>query len=446
VRSGRIVVAKPTPIVAIVGRPNVGKSTLFNRLVRRRTAIVHADSGVTRDRSYGRCTWKGVEFRVVDTGGIVENPLDPMVQKMQDQVKAALDESSAILFLIDLRDGVLPADKVIAEQLRKLNKRVVLVGTKADNERMDLAGVDLYELGFGEPVAISAMHNRGMEALLDEIIRELPPVPERDQPAPVARVAIAGRPNVGKSSLVNALLGQERVIVDERPGTTRDAVDIMVTRNKRQYLFVDTAGLRRKARVKRTLEHYSVANALHSIRRCDLCIMLLDATGGIVEQDCRIGRFIKEQGKGTIIAVNKWDLVEDKKRFLHHLKEDVAVKLRFMPYAPLITISAVTKQRVFKLFDLIDAVFIEAQKRVSTSEFNDHLQRWLTSHPPPISARRKPRIYFGTQADVCPPTFILFTNERGLFDVSYLRYLENKIRSAFGFAGVPIRIELRNRR
>jgi len=438
--------AKPTPIVAIVGRPNVGKSTLFNRLVRRRTAIVHAESGVTRDRSYGRCFWKGVEFRVVDTGGIVENPLDPMVRRMQDQVKTALDESSAILFLVDLKDGVIPADKVIAEQLRKLNKRIVLAGTKADNERLELTKADLYELGFGEPVAISAMHNRGVQSLLDEIVRELPPVPEREQPSPVAKVAIAGRPNVGKSSLVNALLGEERVIVDERPGTTRDAVDIMVTRNKRQYLFVDTAGLRRKARVKRTLEHYGVAHALHSIKRCDLCIMLLDATGGIVEQDCRIVRFIKEQGKGTIIAVNKWDLVEDKKRFLHQLKEEVAVRLRFMPYAPLITISAATKQRVFRLFGLIDTVFAEAQKRVSTSQFNDYLQRWLTSHPPPISARRKPKIYFGTQTDVCPPTFILFTNERDLFDVRYLRYLENRIRFAFGFAGVPIRIELRNRR
>jgi len=439
-------VAKSTPIVAIVGRPNVGKSTLFNRLVRRRTAIVHSDSGVTRDRSYGRCSRKGVEFRVVDTGGIVENPLDPVLQKMQDQVRTALDESSVILFLIDLRDGVIPADKVIAEQLRKLNKRVVVVGTKADTERMELGQVDLYELGFGEPVAVSAMHNRNIEPLLDEIVRELPPAPEREEPPLVAKVAIAGRPNVGKSSLVNALLGEERVIVDERPGTTRDAVDIMVTRNKRKYLFVDTAGLRRKARVKRTLEHYGVAHALHSIRRCDLCIMLLDATAGIVEQDCRIGRFIKEQGKGTIIAANKWDLVEDKKRFLHQLKEDVAVKLRFLPYAPLITISAVTKQRVFKLFDLIDTVFTEAQKRVSTSEFNDRLQRWIASHPPPLTARRKPRIYFGTQTNVCPPTFILFTNDRGLFDVRYLRYLENKIRSAFGFAGVPIRIELRNRR
>jgi GTP-binding protein len=414
--------------------------------VRRRTAIVHAESGVTRDRSYGRCTWKGVEFRVVDTGGIVENPLDPLVQKMQAQVKTALDESSAILFLIDLKDGVIPADKVIAEQLRKLNKRVVLVGTKADTERMDLARMDLYQLGFGEPMAISAMHNRNIEPLLDEIVRELPPVPEVEPSQPVAKIAIAGRPNVGKSSLINALLGEERVIVDERPGTTRDAVDIMVTRNKRQYLFVDTAGLRRKARVQRAVEHYGIARALGSIRRCDLCIMVLDATAGIVEQDCRIGSFIKEQGKAMIIAANKWDLVEDKRGFLRLLKADVDARLRFIPYAPLITISAVTKQRVFKLFDLIDEVFGEAQKRASTSEFNDHLQRWLTSHPPPVSGRRRPKIYFGTQTGVCPPTFILFTSNRDSFEVEYLRYLENRIRSAYGFTGVPIRIELRNRR
>jgi len=439
-------VAKRTPIVAIVGRPNVGKSTLFNRLVRHRSSIVHADSGVTRDRSYGRCSWKGVQFSVVDTGGIVENPVDPLVQKMQDQVKAALDESSALLFLVDLGDGVTPADTVIAEQLRKLEKRIVLLGTKADNEQMDLAKTDLYELGLGEPLAISAIHNRGIGALLDEIVRELPPVPEREPVPLVARVAIAGRPNVGKSSLVNAVLGEERVIVDERPGTTRDAVDIMVTRDKRQYLFVDTAGLRRKARVRRGLEHYGVTRALHSIKRCDVCIMMLDATAGIVEQDCRIGRFIKEQGKGAIIAVNKWDLVEDKKAFLNLLKEEVAGKLRFMPQPPLITISARTKQRIFKLFDLIDRVFSEAQKRVSTADFNDHLQRWLSRHPPAIRARRKPKIFFGTQADVCPPTFVLFANDRSLFDVSYLRYLENRIRSAFGFKGVPIRIELRDRR
>jgi GTP-binding protein len=330
--------------------------------------------------------------------------------------------------------------------LRRLDKRIVLVGTKADNEQMELAKTDLYELGLGEPLAISAMHNRGTEALLDEIVRELPPVPAREPVPLVAKVAVAGRPNVGKSSLVNALLGEERVIVDERPGTTRDAVDVLVTRNKKQYLFVDTAGLRRKARVEHAVEHHGVAHALQTIKRCDLCIMMLDATGGIVEQDCRIGRFIKEQGKSAIIAINKWDLVEDKKRLLNELKEEVATKLRFMPHVPLITISASTKQRVFKLFDLIDSIFSEAQKRVSTSEFNDHLQRWLASHPPPISARRKPKILYGTQTDVCPPTFVLFTNDRRLFDVSYLRYLENRIRSAFGFKGVPIRIELRNRR
>lgn len=438
--------ARRVPIVAIVGRPNVGKSTLFNRLVRRRTAIVHSESGVTRDRSYGRRTWKGVEFRVVDTGGIVEDPVDAMEHKMQAQVKAALDESSALLFLVDLRDGVTPADKVIAEQLRKLGKRVLLVGTKADNEEIELGKAELYELGLGEPVAVSAIHDRGTEALLDEIVRELPPIPEKPPVIPVAKVAIAGRPNVGKSSLVNALLGEERVIVDEQPGTTRDAVDVMVTRNKRQYLFVDTAGLRRKARVKRTLEQYSVAGALRSIKRCDLCIMMLDATVGIVEQDCRIARFIKEQGRGVIIAVNKWDLIEDKRDFLGWLKDEVDRKLGLVPGAPLVTVSALTKQRIFRLFDLIDRVFGEAQKRVGTSEFNDHLQRWLARTPPPIRGRRRPKIFFGTQAEVCPPTFILFTNDQRLFHFTYLRYIENQIRSDFGFKGVPIRIELRNRR
>jgi len=407
---------------------------------------VHSDSGVTRDRSYGRRSWNGVEFGVVDTGGIVDNPVDPLVHKMQAQVKAALDESSALLFLVDLRDGVTPADRIIAEQLRKLGKRVLLVGTKADNDQIELAKAELYELGLGEPVAISALHNRGTTELLDEIVKELPPVPERRPVTPVVRVAIVGRPNVGKSSLVNALLGEERIIVDERPGTTRDAVDVMVTRNKKQYLFVDTAGLRRKARVKRTLEQYSVAGALRSIKRCDLCIMMLDATAGIVEQDCRIVRFIKEQGKGVIIAVNKWDLVENKRDFLGRLKEDVARKLGLVPGAPLITVSALTKQRMFKLFDLIDKAFGVAQKRVGTSELNDHLQRWLAKNPPPTRGRRKPKIFFGTQAEVRPPTFVLFTNDRALFHFTYLRYLENQIRSDFGFGGVPIRIELRDRR
>ena len=407
---------------------------------------MHSDSGVTRDRSYGRRSWNGVEFGVVDTGGIVDNPVDPLVHKMQAQVKAALDESSALLFLVDLRDGVTPADRIIAEQLRKLGKRVLLVGTKADNDQIELAKAELYELGLGEPVAISALHNRGTTELLDEIVKELPPVPERRPVTPVVRVAIVGRPNVGKSSLVNALLGEERIIVDERPGTTRDAVDVMVTRNKKQYLFVDTAGLRRKARVKRTLEQYSVAGALRSIKRCDLCIMMLDATAGIVEQDCRIVRFIKEQGKGVIIAVNKWDLVENKRDFLGRLKEDVARKLGLVPGAPLITVSALTKQRIFKLFDLIDKAFGVAQKRVGTSELNDHLQRWLAKNPPPTRGRRKPKIFFGTQAEVRPPTFVLFTNDRALFHFTYLRYLENQIRSDFGFGGVPIRIELRDRR
>ena len=438
--------AKRVPIVAIVGRPNVGKSTLFNRLVRRRTAIVHAESGVTRDRSYGRRVWKGVEFSVVDTGGIVEDPVDPLEHKMQAQVRAALDESSALLFLVDLRDGVTSADQVIAEQLRKLGKRVLVVGTKADNDQIGLAKAELYELGLGEPIAVSALHDRGTAELLDEIVKELPLLPERPPVTPVARVAIAGRPNVGKSSLVNALLGEERVIVDEQPGTTRDAVDVMVTRDKRQYLFVDTAGLRRQARVKRTLEHYSVGGALRSIKRCDLCIMMLDATAGIVEQDCRIARFIREQGKGVIIAANKWDLIEDKRDFLGQLKEEVDRKLGLVPDAPLITVSALTKQRIFKLFDLIDKVFGEAQKRVGTSEFNDHLQRWLTKNPPPIRGRRRPKIFFGTQAEVCPPTFVMFTNNKASFHATYVRYLENQIRSDFGFKGVPIRVELRNRR
>jgi GTP-binding protein len=424
----------------------VGKSTLFNRLVQRRAAIVHSESGVTRDRSYGRRVWKGVEFSVVDTGGIVEDPVDPLVHKMQAQVKAALGESSALLLLVDLRDGVTPADKVISEQLRKLGKRVLVVGTKADNDQIELAKSELYELGLGEPVAISALHDRGTEELLDEIVKELPPVPERSPETPVAKVAIVGRPNVGKSSLVNALLGEERLIVDERPGTTRDAVDVMVTRNKKRYLFIDTAGLRRKARVKRTLEHYSVADALNSIRRCDLCVMMLDATGGIVEQDCRIARFISEQGKGVVIAVNKWDLIEDKRESLSQLKREVARKLGLVPGAHLVTVSAVTKQRIFRLFDLIDKLFGEAQKRVGTSEFNDRLQRWVAKNPPPVRGRRRPRVFFGTQAEVCPPTFVLFTNDQALFHYTYLRYLENQIRSDFGFNGVPIRIELRNRR
>jgi len=383
---------------------------------------------------------------VVDTGGIVEQPVDPLMHKMQEQVKAALDESSTVLFLADLRDGLTPADKEIAEQLRRLDKRVLVVGTKADNEQIELTKADLYELGLGEPLAISAVHNRGIEELLDTIVEELPSAPAGPTSAPVAKVAIAGRPNVGKSSLVNALLGEERVIVDERPGTTRDAVDVMVKRNKKQYLFVDTAGMRRKAKVKRVLEQYSVGSALQSVRRCDLCIMMLDATAGIVDQDCRIASFIREKGKGVVVAVNKWDLIEEKKTFFEQLKEEVATKLRFVPGAPLITVSALTQQRIFKLFDLIDEVFEEARKRISTSELNDHLQQCLLKNPPPIRRRRRPKIFFGTQVGVCPPNFVLFTSNRSQFDTSYLRYLENQIRDKFGFKGVPIRIELCNRR
>jgi len=439
--------SKEIPIIAIVGRPNVGKSTLFNRLVQRQMSIVHPDSGITRDRSYGKRSWKGVTFSVVDTGGIVENPVDPVVHKMQAQVRIALDESSTLLFLVDLKDGVTPADKVIADQLRSLAKRIILVGTKADNPQLELAKSDLYELGLGEPVAISALHNRGVEDLLDEIAKDLPALSEGHlEEAAVVKVAIVGRPNVGKSSLINALIGEERVIVDEQPGTTRDTVDVMLTRNKKLYLFADTAGLRRKARIRREVEHFSIAQALRSIKRCDLAIMMLDATAGIVEQDCRIAGFIKDQGKGVIIALNKWDLIEDKRVSTKRLKDELALKLRFAPYAPLITISAATKQRIFKLFDLINEVFSESQKRISTSEFNEHLQRWLSDKPPPTSRGRKSKILFGTQVEVQPPNFILFTNDRNLLHFSYLRYLENQIRSDFGFKGVPIRIELRNRR
>lgn len=441
------------PRIVICGRPNVGKSTLFNRITGRFRAIVHEQEGVTRDRNYGKAVWGGVEMLIADTGGIVPDPIDPITRKIQEQVRRALEEADVVLFVVDGRQELTRTDLELCEQLRRLKKPIVVAVNKLDNEKQELFAADFFQLGLGNPIPVSATHGRNTDAVMEAIVSALHLTPrvcsdcnEKASPgteSTLTRVAIVGRPNVGKSSLVNALLDEERMIVTDIPGTTRDSVDVEFRWKDRCYLLVDTAGLRRKAGIRQEVERFSVSRTLRSIRESDVTVVLTDATEGITEQDKRIFEYIKEQGRAAVWAWSKWDLIENKKAHLAKIKEEIEYKAPFCNYFPMVTISSLTRLRLPALLDWVELVAEEATKRISTSELNRLMQDIRTSGAGSYHKGRVARILYATQASIKPTVFVLFVNQKRLFHFSYVRHIENRIRKEYGFVGVPIKIELR---
>lgn len=434
----------PQPVVAIVGRPNVGKSTLFNRIVKKRTAIEEKVSGVTRDRIYGRGEWLENTFIIVDTGGISFDAGDPLAVLVKKQAEMAIQEASVILMVVDLKTGVTSLDMEVAAILRKSRKKVLLVGNKGDNKEAEKNLYDFYALGMGEVLPVSAAHGLNIGDLLDEVVAAIPKEEERDFAG--LKVAIIGRPNVGKSSLVNHLAGQERVIVSAVPGTTRDAVDTRVVVNDKSYLLVDTAGLRQKRKVADSVEYYSVLRSLRAMEDADVVVAVVDAAGGITDQDKKILGYADEAGKALVIAFNKWDLVEEKETMAKEFKEVVKDELAFVRYAPFIYISARTGKRVSRLFALVDGVHAEHRKRVSTGQLNTFLEEVLFLTPPPTRKGKALKIYYATQVKAGPPTFAFFVNNKDLMHFSYMRHLENKLREAFDFTGTPIKMVVRTKK
>ena len=434
-------------LVAIVGRPNVGKSTLFNRLVGMRQAIVDDVSGVTRDRHYGRCEWCGREFSVVDTGGYTTNSEDIFESAIREQVQIAINEADVVLFMVEASTGVTDYDSEIADVLRRSKKPVVLCVNKVDSGDKMFDAYQFYSLGLGEIWTISAANGSGTGDLLDEICRVLP-VEEEENVDPYAglpRIAIVGKPNVGKSSLINRLLGEDRVIVSDIAGTTRDAVDAKVTWNDKEYIFIDTAGLRRKGKVKEEIERYSVIRTVTAVERAHVVVIVIDATEGVTEQDAKIAGIAHERGKGVIIAVNKWDAIEKDDKTIYKHTNRIREVLAYMPYAELVFISAKTGQRLPKLFETIDAVIENQTLRIQTGVLNEILSEAVAMQQPPSDRGRRLKIFYMTQVGVRPPTFVIFVNDKELMHFSYTRYIENKVRDAFGFRGTPLKFIVRER-
>jgi GTP-binding protein len=431
------------PIVAIVGKPNTGKSTLLNRIAGKRLAITEDEPGTTRDRNLADVSWGNTEFTLVDTGGLEIKPSSTIAKGVKAQIETAIQEADVIINLVDAKDGVTPADEEVADQLRKANKPVILAANKADNERLETAALEFYELGLGEPLAISAHHGRNVAELLDKIITLLP-AREKVEPAPeTIKVAIAGRPNVGKSMLLNALTGDERAIVDEIPGTTRDAVDMRFDFNGQSVLLIDTAGIRRRGKIKGGVEKYSVLRSTRAIDRADIVLLVLDASEISTAQDTHIAGYVHEAAKGMIIIVNKWDLIENK----DNARWDRLIKseFKFAQYAPILYTSAKTGQGVDKIMPEVDRVYRERQKRPATAAVNNVIQQAVASHNRPRNRNQQLKIFYATQAEINPPTFVLFTNNATLINFSYKRYLENQLRQAFGFNGTPLRLVFKTR-
>lgn len=433
------------PLVAIVGRPNVGKSTLFNRLVGRRVAIVEDTPGVTRDRIYGDAEWLNQKFTLIDTGGIEPANEDVIAVQMRRQAELAIETSDVILFLVDGRDGLTAADEEVATILRKSNKPVVLGVNKLDAPKFHEAVYEFYALGLGEPYILSAGQGIGLGDVLDAVCAHFGEGTSEEEEG-VINIAVVGKPNVGKSSLVNALLGEERVIVSDIPGTTRDAVDTPFTQDGQAYILVDTAGIRRKRAIEdESIERYSVIRSLAAVRRADVVLFVCDATEGLSEQDVKIAGFVHEEGKPGIILVNKWDLVEKDTHTMDKFQKKMEVDLNFMPYVPYLFISAKNGQRVQKVLSLVNDVYAQSIRRVPTGALNDVLNEAVSMNEPPSQNGRRLKLYYGTQVAVQPPTFVIFVNESSLVHFSYQRYLENYLRKTFGFSGTPIRIYFRNR-
>ncbi|MBQ8928523.1 MAG: ribosome biogenesis GTPase Der [Oscillospiraceae bacterium] len=436
----------PLPVVAVVGRPNVGKSTLFNKLIGQRLSIVEDTPGVTRDRIYSKCEWGEHTFMLVDTGGIEPKEDDKLLTLMRQQAELAITHADVIIFVTDLRSGVTANDYAVAEMLQKSGKPVVLAVNKCDalgEPPMEL--YEFYNLGIGEPYPISSVHGHGTGDMLDAVIEQFPDTDLEDYPEEDIRVAVIGKPNAGKSSLINRIAGEERVIVSDVAGTTRDATDTVVTRGEQRYVFIDTAGIRRKSKITERVEHFSVLRAYMAVDRADVCIIMIDGTEGFTEQDSKVAGYAHEQGKACIVAVNKWDAVEKTDKTMQEYKAKLEQDLSFMSYVPFLFISAKTGQRVEKLFDLIRQVHEQNCMRISTGMLNDVLAYAVARVQPPSDKGRRLKIYYMTQASSKPPTFVMFVNRADLFHFSYQRYIENQIRTNFGLEGTPVRFIIRER-
>ena len=435
------------PVVAIVGRPNVGKSTFFNYLAGRRISIVEDTPGVTRDRIYTEVEWRNKKFTLIDTGGIEPYSEDIIMQQMKRQAELAIDMAHVIIFLVDSRDGVTASDREVATLLRKSKKPILLVVNKVDRTGDTPPEVyEFYNLGIGDPLAVSSIHGLGMGDVLDEIYEHFPENIDEDIDEHIIKVAVIGKPNAGKSSLINKILGEERVIVSDIPGTTRDAIDTYVSVDGDEYMFIDTAGIRRKSKVTENIEKYSTMRSWTAVDRADVCIIMIDASEGVTEQDTKIAGYAHEQGKASIFVVNKWDLVEKETGTMEKYRKTVMDKFPFMSYAPILFISAKTGQRVSKLYEMIKYVADQAALRVSTGMLNDVLNEAVAMVQPPSDKGKRLKIYYMTQASVKPPVFILFINSDDLMHYSYERYIENQIRKNFGFEGTPIKFIHREKR
>lgn len=435
------------PIVAIVGRPNVGKSTLFNVIAGDSIAIVKDTPGVTRDRIYADCSWLNYNFTLIDTGGIEPDSSDVILSQMRDQAQIAIDTADVIIFIVDVRQGLTDADGKVADMLRRSQKPVVLCVNKVDSfKKMEADVYEFYNLGIGDPIPVSASNHQGvgdlLEAVSDHFKKDGSESDDDDRP----RIAIVGRPNVGKSSIVNRLVGEKRVIVSDIAGTTRDAIDTPLKRNGREYILIDTAGLRRKSKIHEDLERYSIIRTVTAVERADVVVMVIDAAEGVAEQDAKIAGIAHERGKGVIIAVNKWDAVEKDDKTIYKMTEKIKQTLAYMPYAEFVFISAKTGQRLDKLFELIDMIIENQSMRIATGVLNEILAEAVAMQQPPSDKGRRLKIFYMTQISVKPPTFVVFVNDKKLMHYSYTRYIENQIRNAFGFRGTPLRFIIRERK
>lgn len=434
------------PIVAIVGRPNVGKSALFNKLIGQRISIVEDTPGVTRDRIYGETDWNGRKFTLIDTGGIEPRTDNEILMFMREQAGIAIDHADVIVFLTDIKTGLTASDQEVAAMLLRSGKPIVLAVNKMDSTgSVDPDFYEFYNLGLGDPIAVSAMHGHGTGDLLDECVKYFPPEEDGEEDDDRIQVAVIGKPNVGKSSLTNKILGQQRTIVSDVAGTTRDAIDSYFENETGKYVFIDTAGMRKKAKVDESIERYSVLRAQMAIERADVCLILIDAQEGVTEQDTKVAGMAHDAGKASIIVVNKWDLIEKDGKTMDKMREDIRRDLGYMTYAPILFISALTGQRVDRLFELIQYVNNQASTRITTGMLNSVLADAQTRVQPPTDKGRRLKIYYMTQAGIKPPHFICFCNDARLFHFSYQRYLENQIRNVFGLEGTPIRMTIRQK-
>jgi len=434
------------PIIAIVGRPNVGKSTLFNRIVGGKKAIVANEPGVTRDRNYADVEWEESPFTLIDTGGFEPVSKDRIFIQMREQCQLAMDEADVILFLMDGKEGLTPSDKEIANILRQVNKPVFYIVNKIDGPKHEEKVFEFYGLGVETIYSISAEHRYGVDGLMDEAVKVLPRTTEEKWDRKATKVAVVGRPNVGKSSLINRLLGYKRVMVDEAPGTTRDAIDTLFERDGKRYILIDTAGIRRKSRISFRLEKFSIVEALRTIDRSDVVLLLLDSEEGVTSQDARIGGFIQEKGKGCILVLNKWDLIEKDSQTMVEFERKIYSDLKYLSYAPILFISALTGQRVPKILNRVDQVSEQTKKRISTGTLNRSFRQWVERFTPPLYKNRRVKLNYITQVSTAPPTFMISTNIPEGIHFSYERYLTNQMRQTFSFDGVPIRLQFRKKR